>query len=194
MVLNSEFIWGQTITKYDAWCEQRKVEIPLFQMKGMKSNGFFVSPHYPRESFQETSGLLQGMLPLKYWTWSKMDWMAPLFFLSDLSLQLWKISKFRALYKTAIRSETCITDTMGQERGHGTFQIIPTENKQGLPRLILSPRSLTSPSCAQQREPQGQVLKAASRSGSRVQKNTPFITILHTLVSYVHTRKFPMLT
>lgn len=160
----------------------------------MKCNGCFVSPHYPRESFQKTSGLLQGMLSLKYWTWSKMEWMAPLFFLSDLSLQLWKISKFRALYKTAIRSETCTTDTMGQERGHGTFQIIPTENKQGLPRLILSPQSLTSPSCAQ-RDPQGQVLKAAFTSGSRVQKNTPFITmILHTLVSYVHTRKFPMLT
>lgn len=143
------------------------------------------------ESFQKTS----GMLSLKYWTWNKMEWMMPPFFLSDFGLHLWKTSKFRELYKTAIRSKTHVADTMGQERGHDTFQVLLTENKHGLPRLRLSPWSLASPSCAQHRAPRGLVLKAESRSGSRVQKNTPFITMtLHSLISYVHTRKFLMLT
>jgi len=135
------------------------------------------------------------MLSLKYQTWSKMEWMTPLFFLSDLGLDLWKMLKFRELYKTAIRSESHTADKMAQQRGHGTSQVVPTESHHGLPRLILSPPPLASSDCVQHRASQGLVLKAESRSGSRVQKSIPFITlILHSLVSYVRTRKFLMLT
>lgn len=94
-----------------------------------------------------------------------MEWMTPLFLLSDLGLHLWEISDFKELYKTANRSKTHTADTMGQERRHGTFQVVPTESRYGLPRLILSPESLASAPCAQG-ACQRLVLKAETRSGS----------------------------
>lgn len=56
-----------------------------------------------------------------------------------------KTLKFRELYKRIIRSETQITDRTVESR-FSTFQATPTENKNGLPRLILSLQSLTTPS------------------------------------------------